>query len=92
MNIDETASTIINSCKNFTMTSQERLLSVIESVRYIIKNNIPGDIVECGVWKGGSSMAAILTLSSLNHFDKKIYLYDTSTSSEVEPFAKACGR
>lgn len=77
MNIDETASTIINSCKNFTMTSQERLLSVIESVRYIIKNNIPGDIVECGVWKGGSSMAAILTLSSLNHFDKKIYLYDT---------------
>lgn len=77
MNIDQTANRIINSCKDFTMTSPERLLSVIESVRYIIKNNIYGDLVECGVWRGGSSMAAALTLSSLNIFDRTIYLYDT---------------
>ena len=75
--IDKIAYEIINSCKNFTMTGQERLLSVIESVRYIIKNNIQGDLIECGVWKGGSSMAVALTLSSLNIFDKTIYLYDT---------------
>ena len=74
---DATANKIIDLCKNFTMTSPERLLSVIESVRYIVKNNIPGDLVECGVWKGGSSMAAALTLQSLNSFDRTIYLYDT---------------
>ena len=77
MAIDKIAYEIIDSCKNFTMTSSERLLSVVESVRYIIKNNIQGDFVECGVWKGGSSMAVALTLSSLNIFDRTIYLYDT---------------
>lgn len=74
---DIIANKIIEQCKDYTMTSPERLLSVIESVRYIVKNNIPGDLVECGVWKGGSSMAAALTLHSLDTFDRKIYLYDT---------------
>jgi hypothetical protein len=63
-------------CKPFTMTSIERMYSVFKSVEYICKANIPGDFVECGVWKGGSSMMAA---ASLMHFDKKreLYLYDT---------------
>ena len=36
-----------------------------KSVEYILKHNIPGDIVECGVWKGGSMMAVARTL--MNH-------------------------
>jgi hypothetical protein len=74
-------------CKPYTMTSIERMYSVFKSVEYICKANIPGDFVECGVWKGGSSMMAAL---SLMHFGKRreLYLYDTfngmSEASEVD--------
>lgn len=61
----------------FTMTSTERLVSVISATKYIVQNNIPGDIVECGVWRGGSIMAAALTLQSLGENSRRLYLYDT---------------
>lgn len=60
-----------------TMTSPERIYSLIEAVKYIGKNKIEGDIVECGVWKGGSMMAVAETLKQLNDFSRSLYLYDT---------------
>ncbi|NPA44138.1 MAG: macrocin O-methyltransferase [Chlorobi bacterium] len=68
---------LAEKCKPFTMTSTERLYSLYKSVEYSIKNKIDGDYVECGVWKGGSSMMIALTLLKNNITDKKIYLYDT---------------
>ena len=68
---------VINKVKDYTMTSQERIVSLIRSVEYINQNNIEGDIVECGVWKGGSIGACLLTLIKLDKFDKRIWLYDT---------------
>jgi O-methyltransferase len=68
---------IINAVLPFTQTSPERIYSLCEAVRYIINNQIPGDFVECGVWKGGSMMAVALTLLSLNDQSRKLYLYDT---------------
>ena len=38
---------------------------------------IEGDIVECGVWRGGSMMAAALTLLRLGDTDRDLYLFDT---------------
>jgi hypothetical protein len=63
-----------NKCKAFTMTSKERMFSLNQAVQYIEANNIEGDIVECGVWKGGSSMMAALSLKLKN---RKLFLYDT---------------
>ncbi len=60
-----------------TMTSPERIFSLIEAVRYVVKNNIEGDIVECGVWKGGSMMAVAETLKVLDNTNRHLYLYDT---------------
>jgi hypothetical protein len=68
---------IYKKCRNYTMTSQQQLYSLYTATRYVIENKIPGDIVECGVWKGGSSMLAALTLLSMENTDKYIYLYDT---------------
>ncbi|NIA06861.1 MAG: macrocin O-methyltransferase [Actinobacteria bacterium] len=59
------------------MTSPERVLSTIETTKYIVKYGIEGAIVECGVWKGGSAMAMALTLNELGHNQRDIYLYDT---------------
>jgi hypothetical protein len=63
--------------KKLTMTSVERMYSMYKATEYVINANIAGDIVECGVWKGGSSMIAALTMQKLHNFKKKIYLYDT---------------
>lgn len=65
-------------CKPFSMTTMERLYAVYQAVGYVVRNRIPGDIVECGVWKGGSSMMAALALA--HHGDdgsRRIWLYDT---------------
>ena len=60
--------------------SKERFLSLFQSINYIYNNNIDGDLVECGVFRGGSAM--MMAISSLRFSNngqnlKKIWLYDT---------------
>ena len=66
-----------NKCMPYTMTSTERLYSLHKSVNYIVDNKIDGDFVECGVWKGGSSMMAALSLIKKQDTCRNLYLYDT---------------
>lgn len=66
-----------NVCKSFTMTSPERLFSLYHSIHYVVKNDIAGDFVECGVWKGGSSMMIAHVLKELGVTNRKIWMYDT---------------
>lgn len=68
---------IIEQVRPCTMTSPERLFGLIEAVKYLVENNVPGDFVECGVWKGGSMMAVALTLKKLGVTNRQLYLYDT---------------
>lgn len=68
---------IIRKVRPYTMTSPERLFALIETVKYVVSNNIPGSFVECGVWKGGSMMAIAETLHQLKVTDRQLYLYDT---------------
>lgn len=70
---------LINFVRPFTMTSNSSLISLIDSVEYIVNNKIPGSFVECGVWRGGSMMAVAKTLMSMNSDDKDLYLFDTFT-------------
>lgn len=68
---------IIRDVRQFTMTSDERICALVEAVRYVIAKNVPGAFAECGVWRGGSVLAIILTLQKLDIDDRDIYLYDT---------------
>ena len=61
----------------FTMTSIERIYALKSAVNYIVKNNISGSFVECGVWKGGSCMMMANTLVENEQFEREIWLYDT---------------
>jgi hypothetical protein len=67
---------ICRFARSFTMTSNERIFSLCRSVEYIVQHNIPGDIVECGVWKGGSMMAIARTLTNKG-VTRRLYLFDT---------------
>ena len=68
---------IIDRVRPFTMTSDERIWSLLRAIRYITERPVSGDIVECGVWRGGSMMAAALQLLELGAEDRHIWLYDT---------------
>jgi hypothetical protein len=68
---------IIHAVQPYTMTSPERMFALIQSIRYIVQNDIPGTFIECGVWRGGSMMAAALTLLQMNRQDRELYLFDT---------------
>jgi O-methyltransferase len=59
------------------MTSPERLAALCIAVEYVVANSIEGAFVECGVWRGGSSMAAAWTLGLSQTFDMDMYLFDT---------------
>lgn len=61
----------------FTMTTLERVIAVVRATQHIVRCRIPGDIVECGVWRGGSSMAIAHTLCQLGDISRRIVLYDT---------------
>ena len=58
--------------------SRDRFLSLFQSINYIYKNNIEGDIVECGVFRGGSAMMIALSMKQFENTEKKkLWLYDT---------------
>src|SRR4051794_31754946 len=61
-------------CAPFTMTSRERMFALYQATRYV--QSMPGAVVECGVWRGGSMMMSALTLEALDD-DRDIYLFDT---------------
>ena len=69
--------TLWNRVENYTMTSQERIVTLEHGIRYLEQNAITGDFVECGVAAGGSTMAAVYTLMELGNTQRQIYLYDT---------------
>ncbi|MDP4283473.1 MAG: TylF/MycF/NovP-related O-methyltransferase [Bacteroidota bacterium] len=63
--------------KGLTMTSIERQVVLSRAIDYLVKNQIQGDIVECGVWKGGSMMLIAKRLMQLKDSDRNLFLFDT---------------
>jgi hypothetical protein len=75
--LDPWVADIIEQVRPFTMTSDERIAALCYAVRYVVRFRIPGDIVECGVWRGGSMMAAALALLAQGDASRSLYLFDT---------------
>lgn len=69
----------IKRVRDYTMTTPERLNGLCEAVRYVVSAGIEGDMVECGVWKGGSMMAVAESLTRFDDTDRHLHLYDTYT-------------
>ena len=67
----------IFAVEEFTMTSLERRFHLLQSVRHIVKHRLPGAMVECGVWRGGSMMLVAKTLMECGDTSRDLYLYDT---------------
>lgn len=59
-----------------SMVSPQGLFSTLSASKYVAENNIPGDFVECGVWRGGNAIIAAEIFKRYK-VDKKVYLFDT---------------
>jgi len=69
---------IIERIAGLSITSYERQAALIQAVRHVVRAKIPGCFVECGVWKGGSAMAAAYAFAEEGDL-RDLYLYDTFT-------------
>lgn len=60
-----------------TMVGLERSYVLYKTLNALLDQNIPGDLVECGVWKGGSCMLMAYVLQQRGETHRHIFLYDT---------------
>lgn len=100
--LSESEARIVEEVRPFTLTGVDRVLATLDAVRYVVRRDVPGALVECGVWKGGSILAMIRVLQELGVDDRDIYLYDTfsgmtepselDTTQYGEPAAAEWGR
>jgi O-methyltransferase len=77
MDRDDTFLRLYRACRPYTMTSKERLYALYQAVRYTTELGIAGEFVECGVWRGGSSIMACLAFEAFGDRDRRFRLYDT---------------
>lgn len=93
---------LVDRARGYTLTSPERLIATADAVGYLVERDIPGALVECGVWRGGSVLTMVSVLLRLGITDRDVYLYDTfegmtapsdrDTSRFQEPGAKTWAR
>ena len=74
---DDEAKEIIRAVAPYTMTSADKLFALITATRYVAGHGIAGDVVECGVWRGGSMHAVARTLAAAGDTSRDLYLFDT---------------
>lgn len=60
-----------------TLTSPQLAYALRSALRYLSRSGVAGDIVECGVWRGGSMALAATTLLQAGDHQRRLWLYDT---------------
>src|SRR5687767_7228269 len=59
-----------------SMAARERLFATLLACRHVCEAGIPGDFVECGVWRGGNSLIAADVFRRYAP-NRHVYLFDT---------------
>lgn len=70
------------------MCSKKRVEALAKAIHFVVDNNVPGDFVECGTWRGG--LAALMLYYAKDTEDKRLYVYDTFEGMP-EPGENDCG-
>jgi O-methyltransferase len=63
--------------KALTMVGEKRLLNFRHMIESAIGANVPGDIVETGVWRGGACIMARAVLMVYEQSDRRVILCDS---------------
>ncbi|BCO58039.1 methyltransferase MtfB [Mycobacterium intracellulare] len=60
-----------------TMIGMQRLTSLQRCVETVLTEDVPGDLVECGVWRGGASILMRAVLSAYGDEKRSVWLCDS---------------
>ncbi len=77
LDVDAETMEIVTLSDEYSMTSRPKRFALVAAVRHIAQTGIPGDIVECGVWRGGSIHMIARTFQAEGVTDRDIHLFDT---------------
>jgi hypothetical protein len=77
--IDDENKKLIEFIGEYSMTPLLRRWALIKSIHYINKKKLEGDIVECGIWRGGNLFLVKKIQEIFNYPIRKIYGYDFLT-------------
>jgi hypothetical protein len=75
--LDPQAHEVIERVGPRTMTGYDKLYGLVLACRHIARHDVPGGVVECGVWRGGSMQAIALSLLGAGDRTRHLHLYDT---------------
>ncbi len=68
---------VLDKVRQFTMVAEASLVDLALQVKYLLVSNIPGDFVECGVWRGGAAFLMAELLRQAGVTDRKVWLFDS---------------
>src|SRR4051812_36300180 len=72
------AMAIIDAVRPYSMVPDDAILFAMKSVLNVVDRGVSGAIVECGTWRGGSSMAMMLTQKKfLGAVQRPVYMLDS---------------
>jgi O-methyltransferase len=62
----------------YTMVTNKNLIALYRLVQHVDKMGLPGDIVECGVWNGGSAaIMGVAAQKTNNCKNRRLWLFDS---------------
>jgi O-methyltransferase len=75
--LEDAACEAVSQVIGATQLSYERLVTLYQQVAYLERNQSPGALVECGVWRGGA--AAMMALANLAEGSERrmLHLFDS---------------
>lgn len=75
---EERFNRILAAVRPFTMVHESGIRFTVEQVVDLVRRGMPGVIVECGVWKGGCSIAMLLAQrDQFGRIEKPVYMLDS---------------
>jgi O-methyltransferase len=85
--LDASAKAIVERVRPYTLTPEDRVAALCGAVDYVVDHEVPGAIVEAGLWKGGSLMACALRLVDRGDTGRELVGFDTF-SGMTDPTAE----
>lgn len=74
---DDEFQQILGIIRPYTMLSEERLHALYTQAKQLCEANIPGNFVECGVARGGSSALLALVVKRYSRQPRYVYAFDS---------------
>jgi hypothetical protein len=66
---------LLEDCLPYSMTNPIRMWALLTAIKHVEKNQIAGDFVECGVWKGGC--LALMMKAQAGPSTRTVFGFDT---------------